>query len=60
MRGAGWLPLIEWLSSVEKLSHDDATWSIWVMVPKSVVIVVITGHAVEHCRAISAGQFRRA
>jgi hypothetical protein len=58
--GAGWLPLIERLSSIEKLPHADATWSIWVIVPKSVVIVVITGHAVEHCRAISAAQFRRA
>jgi hypothetical protein len=57
-RGVGWLPLIDWMSSIQKLSHDDATRSIWVILPKSVVVVAITWHPAEDCRAIRAGRFR--
>jgi hypothetical protein len=32
-------------------------WSIRVIVPESVVIVAITGHAAEGCRAIRAARF---
>jgi hypothetical protein len=32
-RGVGWLPLIEFLSSTEKLSHDDTTPSIYTALP---------------------------
>jgi hypothetical protein len=44
-RGVGWLPLIEWVFSTEKMSRDDTTPSIWVVVPESVVVVAITMHA---------------
>jgi hypothetical protein len=56
-RGVGLLPLIEWLSGTEKLSHDDTTLSILVIVPESVVGVSITSHAPESCRAIRAAPF---
>jgi hypothetical protein len=51
------VPLIEWLSRTEKLSHDDAPGSIGVILPGFVVIVGITWHAVG-CRAVRAARFR--
>jgi hypothetical protein len=52
-------PLIEWLFSTEKLSHDDTAPSVYVIVPESVVILAITRRAQDGCRAIGAARIWR-